>query len=338
MKFVAVWDQQDSCSHNNGFWTEGDGLEPVQKDPKFPKVPRTRGKPTSPEFQALHNIARRIRPLIRGSMTKGIRTFQKNINLHDLAEAISTADPALALATVPWEKFDESIKGLDKAILTGVSESAEKSKFLYKRAIKQLVGVSPDIRFDATNEQISKWIANHTGELIENVKISTQQAIQGMISTAINDGVPPRVAAKNIKQVIGLNTRQARAVENRRRILIQQGMKGTRLESVMQAFVDKQLTHRSETIARTEAMFVNNRGLTEVISQNISDGFVDRKKAQKKWIVTPYDRVCKICKPMQGAVVGVDQDFYLAVSGQSIPHPPAHLNCNCSWALIFEEE
>jgi len=318
------------------FWL--DDLESVNKEPKFPKVPRTRGRPISPEFQALHNIARRIRPLVRGSLVRGIRDFQKNIDLNDLADAISRNNAQDAFDVVPWEDFRGAIKGVDMAILEGVSDSAAKSKFLFRQSIKKLIPtLRPDVVFNADNPAIRSWIDSHIGELVQNVQSDTQKGIQRIIADSMNAGLPPRTTAKSIKEIIGLNDRQVQAVINRRAALVGQGVKGARLEDIMSQFTLKQLKYRSETIARTEAMTANNRGLLEVANQNADKGLYDRKLAQKEWIVTPYDRVCRICRPMAGAKVGIDEDFYVAKLGINIAHPPAHPNCNCGWAVVLLE-
>ena len=337
LKFVAHDVYRPECSHDNGFWNEPI-LEPVNKDPTFPKVPRARGPKTTPEYRALHNIARRIRPVLRASLVKGLNDFRKNINLHDLAEAISNADAAQAMDVVPWGDFEGAVKGLDKAMLDGVTESAEKSKFLFKKSIESLIpSLSPTIVFDANNIAISRWIDSHLGELIQNIKGNTQKSIQNVIRDGLNQGIPARDSAKLISQMVGLNDRQAQAVINRRLALQKQGIKGPKLDRLIEAYSQKQLKHRAEMIARTESMTANNRGQLEVVNQNADAGLFDRDAAMKEWIVTPYDRICPICKPMAGKKVKLDDNFSLR-NGESVPHPPAHPGCNCGWALVFAKD
>ena len=326
-------DSTELCPTSNAFWT--DHLEPVNKDPKFPKVPRSTGPRTTPEYRALHNIARRIRPILRASLVKGLTDFRKNINLHDLAEAISNADAAEAFNLVPWGEFEGAVEGLDKAMLEGVTESAEKSKFLFQKSIQSLVpSLDPDVVFDSSNPDISKWIDDHLGEMIQNVKENTQKSIQNVIRIGLDQGIPPRDSAKLISQMVGLNDKQAQAVINRRLSLQKLGVKGRRLDSLIELYSKKLLKHRGETIARTEAMTANNRGQMEVVNQNANAGLFDRTTAKKEWVVTPYDRVCPICKPLAGKQVLLDQDFKLR-NGGSVSLPPAHPNCNCSWILVL---
>ena len=333
--FVAH-NQQENCCGNDSFWKPQ--LEVVNKDPSFPKVPRSRGKPNSGEYQALHNIARKLRPIIRANFVDGITAFQDNINLYDLAEAISESDSTKAMNLVPWDNFRGAIKDLEDTTLQGISESAEKSKFLFRKSINSLVPtLQSDIVFDANNPGVRNWIDNHLGELIQNVKTTTQKAVQNIIATGINAGLPPSQSAKLISQIVGLNDRQAMAVINRRMALQKQGVKGPKLEAAVKAYAQKQLEYRGEMIARTESMSTNNRGMLEVVNQNAEAGLFNRNKAMKEWIVTPYDRLCSTCGPMAGKKVPLDSEFKLR-NGKSVKLPPAHPNCNCGWALVLPDD
>lgn len=335
IKFVAH-NHEHNCDGSDSFWNE-DTLEPVNKDPTFPKMPKTRGKPSSPEYRALHNIARRLRPLVRASLVRGINAFKGHIDLNDLAEALSEGNVAAALDSVPWEDFPEAIKGLEKVTLEGVADSAEASKHLFRNAIDKVVGVKPDITFDANNPGVRAWVQGHLGELIQNIRTGTQRSIQNVMMDAMNRGLPPRESAKLISQMVGLNDRQAKAVMNRRMALKKKGISGPKLDQLLEDYTQKQLKYRGELIARTEAMTANNRGMLEVMEQNANKGLFDRSKAKKKWIVTPYDRLCPVCRPMKNKMVGMDENFRLR-NGKSIPHPPAHPNCNCSWSIELPDD
>ncbi|MCK4517855.1 hypothetical protein KAT92_03705, partial [Candidatus Babeliales bacterium] len=263
--------------------------------------------------------------------------FKDNIDLHDLVEALEEADPAKAMDAVPWEDFGGAIEGIGGITLDGLSQSAEKSKFLFRKSIKKLVGVEADVVFDANHPGVKDYIDNGLGDLITKIQGNTKTAINAVIADGLNRGVPPRQSAKQIKQMIGLNDRQVVASMNHRKKLEKSGIKGRKLDLLMDKFTEKQLKYRSEMIARTESMNANNRGMLEVINQNADSGLFDRRKAKKKWIVTPYDRVCKICKPMANKEVGIDEMFKLR-NGKLVPHPPAHPGCNCSYSLELSDD
>lgn len=335
-KFVAVSKnlQSHKCLKDQ-YWTE-DLTESVNKEPTFPKMPKPRGPGLSTEYKVLQRIAQRLRPIVRGSLVRGINEFKEKIDLNDLIDAVSKADAGAALEVVPWDDFQGAVKGIDKAILDGVSESAEQSKFLMRNAVKSLVpSLAPEVSFNPQNPRLLRWIENHIAELVTNVRENTKKAIQQIIIKSMNEGMPPRESAKLIKKIVGLNDRQVGAVLNRRDALIKKGLKGAKLEDAIEKYTQKQLKYRSELIARTEAMTANNHGMMEVMDQNADKGLFDRNKAKKVWIVTPYDRVCPICKPMHKKKVDMDAEFRLR-NGKTVNTPPAHPNCNCAWAIDLE--
>jgi SPP1 gp7 family putative phage head morphogenesis protein len=87
---------------------------------------------------------------------------------------------------------------------------------------------------------------------------------------------------------------------------------------------------RAETIARTEVMQAANDGQLEAWDQAQEDGLLTGQE-QKEWIVTPDDRLCPVCEPMDGVTVGIDEDF--DVDGDEMEGPPAHPNCRCTIGL-----
>ena len=340
----GVRERDDSaCRCADKFWNDesfdievdadGNEIFLIEKATDIKK--RTRGKYMTPEYQALHNVTRKIKPAIQIGIESGVQAFRKKINLHDLVSALDQGDLIKVRQVVPWTELDDELKkNLEKVIETGIGESAAKSKFIFRSAIKKLIGVDPKIRFDISNERIKNYAEKYTASLVEGIRQQTQEAISNFAMDAINRGIPSRQSADKIKQIIGLNSRQSQALINREQQLIKSGFKGTRLETALNDYRDKQLTYRAETIARTEASFINNNGLAMIVEENVSSGYIDPSSAKKKWVVTPHDNICEVCLPMNGQTVGIYDDFELD-DGQSIQVPPAHPNCLCGWSLVF---
>jgi hypothetical protein len=344
-KYTGVRAPDDSkCRCADKFWNDesfdievdDEGNELVKVEKAVGSNKRTRGKYMTPEYQALHNVTRKIKPAIQVGIESGVKAFRKKINLHDLVSALDQGDLIKVRQVVPWSELDDELKkNLESVIETGIAESAAKSKFIFKGAIKSLIGVDPKIRFDVTNERIKKYAEKYTATLVEGIRKQTQEAISSFAMDAINRGIPPRQSADKIKQIVGLNSRQSQALINREQQLIKSGFKGTKLDAALNDYRDKQLTYRAETIARTEASFINNNGLAMIVEENVSSGYIDPSAAKKKWVVTPHDNICDVCLPMNGQTVGIYDDFELD-DGQSISVPPAHPNCLCGWSLVFD--
>lgn len=104
------------------------------------------------------------------------------------------------------------------------------------------------------------------------------------------------------------------------------------IDKMVDAYSRKWLKHRSETIARTEAMRTTNMGVHEAWRQAIEAGKVDENLVRRMWKVAADERLCSDCAPVptmnpkRGVKMG--QSFATPKG----PHllPPLHPNCRCS--------
>jgi SPP1 gp7 family putative phage head morphogenesis protein len=194
--------------------------------------------------------------------------------------------------------------------------------------------------FNLHNPRAVAWITKHTGDLIAG--FADVDAVRAIVKRAFNQGFAPRIAARLIRSVIGLNAPQAEAVANLRdRIAasaggtIQAGSKLLRVppepdeefvDAACSAYSDRLLKQRAETIAHTESMRASNQGQIELWNQAIEDGMLDGTEG-KRWVATPDKVVCDICADLDGETVGLDEEFS---TGED---PPQHPNCRCTVVL-----
>jgi SPP1 gp7 family putative phage head morphogenesis protein len=87
---------------------------------------------------------------------------------------------------------------------------------------------------------------------------------------------------------------------------------------------------RAETIARTEVQRASNQGQIEAWDQATDEGLLTGTET-KEWIVTPDDRLCPICEPLDGQNVPMDGTF--DADGAQVDGPPAHPNCRCTLGI-----
>lgn len=62
----------------------------------------------------------------------------------------------------------------------------------------------------------------------------------------------------------------------------------------------------------------------------------------KKWRTARDERVCPVCRPLDGKIIGIDTKYSSFPRGEDKfgfegEHPPAHPNCNCSIEYALEE-
>jgi SPP1 gp7 family putative phage head morphogenesis protein len=162
--------------------------------------------------------------------------------------------------------------------------------------IKTMRAAAPGIKgfaFDKTLPQAQEWAAKRAAKTIKGISATTRDEIRGLVESAFEDQFTVDDLADEIDRVIGDEA-------------------------------------RSETIARTETMTAANAGQQEAWDQAVDKGLLTGTELQV-WIVTPDDRLCPICEPLDGVTAGLDETF--EVDGDAIDGPPAHPNCRCTIGL-----
>jgi hypothetical protein len=124
---------------------------------------------------------------------------------------------------------------------------------------------------------------------------------------------------------------------------MQQGkpLTAAQIDKMVDAYARKYLKHRSETIARTEALRATNFGVQDAWRQAIQQGVVPEANVRRQWVVSKDERLCSLCAPVPklnpklGVTFG--QPFNTPKGAQMLP--PLHPNCRCTvWIRPFEPE
>ena len=87
--------------------------------------------------------------------------------------------------------------------------------------------------------------------------------------------------------------------------------------------------------ARTEIIASAHQGQKEAWQQAVDEGLLDSSETNREWITTDDDRLCPICEPMNGQIVGLGEAF-LDGDGEDVEEPPVHPNCRCTVGISFE--
>lgn len=126
-----------------------------------------------------------------------------------------------------------------------------------------------------------------------------------------------------------------RAIETRKPLSPEQ------INKQVAAYQRKYLKHRSEMIARTEALRTTNVGVLEAWRQAVADGKVDAALLRKRWIISADERTCSICKPVPelNPKRGVPLEAPFQTPRGPMTAPPAHPACRCTvFVRLFEPE
>lgn len=210
-----------------------------------------------------------------------------------------------------------------------------------------------------TNPYAVEIAQRETVALVTGVNKSTIDAIRRVITTATREGAAPRVQARLIETVIGLDEPRAVAVQNFERQLLERaasGQSGSALgraralaprvptkvnpasvERLVESYARRMLRDRALTIARTETMRAANRGVRLAGESLARLPDITTADIAFVWIVTPDDRLCPRCAPMHDQVVGFGSPFK-EVGGANVTTqtPPLHAKCRCAIARKVE--
>jgi SPP1 gp7 family putative phage head morphogenesis protein len=269
---------------------------------------------------ALRRLADGLEPRLRRQFLAAVAKLQGRISLAALARAVELGGLTIALS----QALNAWPRDLQPAVRTLNDAFAEAAK----RTAKTLPApLRLRTSFTLTNPFAVQAADTGTARMVREVTQKTRRAIQETIARAIREGIPPKVAAKTIAPLVGLTNRQAQAVLNARARLMVKGLSGDRLIAQTTRYAQRLLRLRAETIARTEIIRASNDGQLALWRRARANGFLD-STARKRWITAQDERLCELCRPLQGVEVPLDQAFPGGVQA-----PPRHPRCRCAVVL-----
>jgi hypothetical protein len=146
--------------------------------------------------------------------------------------------------------------------------------------------------------------------------------------------------ARELRQIVGLHSRWARAVlnfdEKNFTAMVKAGVSSedarTRTDNLTKKYRDKLIRRRAEMIARTEVQQAQNYGRQASWEASDRAGLVDAA-SMKEWRTAPrgssYGEPCDECAAMRGTRVPWNGSF---ANGDVMP--PAHPHCRCTAVLV----
>jgi SPP1 gp7 family putative phage head morphogenesis protein len=268
-------------------------------------------------WQAIHKIADTLSPHMEKAFLAAVRKLQGTVDLTALARALSSGNLSAAQLVIDTARFP-------KDLIPAVQVVNQAFAAAGKVAASQIGAV---LNFTLTNPRAVAWARTNGATLVRQVTEETKQAIRSIVSRAIRTGIAPVEAARSIRQIVGLTERDANAVITYRFKLLEQGLPGERVHTLAERYSTKLLNRRGRLIARQETMKASNEGQLELWRQARDRGFID-DTMERVFVVTPDDRLCPICRPMNGKRAPIDGQFPGGYAG-----PPIHVACRCSQGL-----
>jgi hypothetical protein len=262
------------------------------------------------DYQAIHRIADKLEPSLRRRFLEAVRQLQGRVSFAEIERALRSG----ALTIELTQLLNSLPRELRPAVRVMNDAFAQAARVTLGRGNLQLRGA-----FNLTNPLAVDAADVGSALLVRDVTNETRRTIQQIIRRSIVEGIPARDAARLIRPLIGLTQKQADAVFTR---WLQKG------DAAAGRYAETLLRHRARTIARTETIRASVDGQLAVWKAAQAQGLLPNF-ARKRWIVTPDDRLCPRCAPMQGVEVPLYASFPGGVAG-----PPLHPNCRCAVSIM----
>lgn len=301
------------------------------KEPKIVVINKI--LPKDAEWRAIHGIADEYRGDMVDYFLRAVARTQGKIVLRDVENAMSAGEFNVAVNAIPWDTFEREMGKTGLVYRDIFQKAGQKSISFFPKDIQTSVS------FDTLNPKSIEFIKAHTAKLVVEVTDQTKLAVREIMNRAFVDGIHPYESAKYIRQIVGLTSKQSLAVDNLRRRLVKQGVSQKSIDKQVDKYSHRLLVYRSKNISRTETIRAANEGQQALWQYTADQGLINRNTVKRKWIVTPDDRLCEWCNSLDGALVGLDEDFISgSFSGKSQTSltPPLHCSCRCALGLVFE--
>lgn len=159
-------------------------------------------------------LAAKLEPKMAAAVTAALQAQKDSIDLDAIAAALKAGRIDAVLAALGLDKVEAFFAGVKQA----ANEAAWAGGLLGAASVNlQLRGVV--FTFDQLNPRLIDWLRSYSLGLIKQVNESTREAVRDYLVQGMTAGEGPLDVARQVKGVIGLTSKQAKAVSNFRKQL-----------------------------------------------------------------------------------------------------------------------
>lgn len=293
----------------------------------------------------IHQIADAIAPTIKGAFLANVRRLRQSVPSGlGVQDALARGNTLSITAAINWREFEDKFVFAITPVLLRTAQTAGEAiaakDFPIRKAEESEDLVQRVLNFIKDHPFLTAWALTAGALFVRRISIMSQGAIFGIAPKLIAAGVPPAQAEAIVRQMVGLNTRDANAVWNYRQALVARGdFSEAQIAEAVETYSDRQLRRQADTHARTMAMDASNAGLLATWRMAREQGLLGGPNdVRKAWVITPDERLCLICAPVPArGPVPLEQKFILG-NGDTIIAPTAHPHCRCTMKLVFAKK
>jgi hypothetical protein len=284
---------------------------------------------TMRDLPQLQRLAERLEPALRRAFLAAVAKLQNSIDLEKLAAAINANQLTAAEAAAQISTFPEVYGGLAAELRAGFLVGSS-------LAIRELAQQGISLSFNLVNPKAVDYASRATLDLVQPFQQNAKETIRTFLAKALSGETTPSGAAKDIKDLIGLDPNRVRRADKFWQKLVEQDVPDRDIQRRVGRYMDSLLRERAEVIARNEIHKAAGAGQQVAWDSAAQTGLIDKAEYSKVWIVTWDEVLCDLCEPMDGQVVGMDEPFDTPNGPQDFPD--MHVQCRCTATLVKTDE
>ena len=280
------------------------------------------------------NIAFDIKDDIKTGLEASFKNMRDNIDDEKLTESIqmgSSVDQVYYDSNLLATTEDE-FPIYESAILAAFLLGGKRSRKVFQNIVDRDLSRNREVIFEPKHRSVEDYIKKYTGEKITAINQTQLENVRLVFLDAYKNGHSPEKIKARIKQSVGLNNRQLKALQNKEANLLKSGMSKTQIDKTLKDYHKKLLNQRAEMIAKTEASFIKNHSLDLVVQQNYDLVNTEGMTLYKRWEVSIWDRACPICQGLDNDEIPYPENF-----NGGYFKPPVHPVCYCEIIIFYKQ-
>lgn len=192
------------------------------------------------------------------------------------------------------------------------------------------------------NDAMNSWISQRqTGLVVEYVKqanLSAGISLSYLSSRAFGDQFPySSEAGRKVREsffanMIGINEKCAESGIKAFADALDAGKTAEQALSIQRTVGLNNTLNRQQTYASNEIASAWNEKIRQQLQDAVNNGRAYSERLVKRWWTSKDDRVCPICGPLDGSIVGFETPFSTDPQARyfNFTRPPLHIGCRCS--------
>ena len=288
-------------------------------------------------LRLLTDAALRAEGRISRSFLQDLENMRGRISANELRDLIRRGDsPEIIrrLVADDLEGYPELRRAITEAVQEGARMAAE-GQGTYEHVNGQVY----EMQFDATNPEVYDYARQIGSTRIREISLEQREAIRQTLSSAVQRGQNPWATARELKDQIGLTTRQRLAVLNYREALeqmdrsaLERELRDRRFDPTVRAALASGKPLSTAQVRRLVARY------EERYRAYIRQGRVDRERVRRYWFASPDDRTRLAHATIPGMNengVGAEEPFKSILGPIMFPGDPEAvaanvINCRCT--------